>query len=101
MNTAEVGCWVAGRLLTYPYVGYPILVWMRARVAPAPTWTPGTRLPSVTILTVAQDEGKRIERRIDNLLALDYPRYLVHIVVASDGSDDDTVKRAVTRAHTH
>jgi cellulose synthase/poly-beta-1,6-N-acetylglucosamine synthase-like glycosyltransferase len=101
MTPPEAVFWVATFLLAYTYVGYPVLVWMRSRLAPRPAWPPGDRLPSITLLTVAQDEGDQIERRIDNLLALDYPRYLVDIMVASDGSDDDTVRRACARARTH
>ena len=40
----------------------------------------------VSVLVVAYNEEDRIEARIENLLALDYPRERLEIVVASDGS---------------
>src|SRR5262249_55743365 len=90
----EVVFWTSVVLLAYTYFGYPVLVWLRSKAAPRPEWPSGDRLPSVTMVTVAQDEGTRIERRLDNLAALDYPRHLVDVIVASDGAADDTVPRA-------
>lgn len=43
---------------------------------------------------MAHNEGHRIAARIENLLALDYPRELLQIIIASDGSTDDTVNCA-------
>ena len=50
--------------------------------------------PLVTVIVVAHNEAQRIERRIENLLSLDYPREKLEIVIASDGSTDETVSRA-------
>jgi cellulose synthase/poly-beta-1,6-N-acetylglucosamine synthase-like glycosyltransferase len=43
---------------------------------------------------IAYNEAGRIDEKIENLLQLDYPRDALEIVVASDGSTDDTVARA-------
>jgi cellulose synthase/poly-beta-1,6-N-acetylglucosamine synthase-like glycosyltransferase len=48
----------------------------------------------VSILVVAYNEADRIGARIENLLELDYPADRLSVVVASDGSTDDTVRRA-------
>ena len=48
----------------------------------------------MTVIVVAHDEADRIEARIENLLALDYPRDRLQIIVGSDGSSDGTVQRA-------
>src|SRR5262249_6579496 len=81
------GFWIALTLLAYVYVGYPLLAWVRAALREEPL----TRIPSepfVTVIIVAYNEAQRIERRILNLLSLDYPRAKLEIVVASDGSTD-------------
>jgi cellulose synthase/poly-beta-1,6-N-acetylglucosamine synthase-like glycosyltransferase len=50
--------------------------------------------PTVSIIVIAHNEADRIAPRIENLLALDYPRDRLEIVIGSDGSTDDTVQRA-------
>ena len=47
---------------------------------------------------MAHNEAERIGPRIGNLLALDYPRDRIEIVIGSDGSTDDTVERALQYA---
>jgi len=46
--------------------------------------------PSAAVIVVAHDEEVVLSRRLENLLALDYPRELLEIVVASDASADRT-----------
>jgi glycosyltransferase involved in cell wall biosynthesis len=50
----------------------------------------GDELPRVTVVVAAHDEEEVIERRLENLLALDYPPELVDVIVASDASTDRT-----------
>ncbi len=80
-------------LLGYVYVGYPGVTWLLARLRPRHRVTANIQ-PTVTIVIVAHNEDDRIDRRIENLLALDYPRELVEILIGSDGSTDATVHRA-------
>ena len=46
--------------------------------------------PSVSVIVAAHNEDAVIERRLENLLALDYPPDRLEIVVASDASTDRT-----------
>ncbi len=85
--------WIALLLLVYLYVGYPILAWIRAMLWPR-THHRAPAEPAVTVIVVAHDEGDRIGSRLENLLALDYPRERLEILLASDGSTDGTVERA-------
>ena len=67
------------------YVGYPavIALWGRLRpVREAPPSGP-QRLPSMTCIVAAHDEGDALVRKVENLLALDYPAPL-DIVIADD-----------------
>ena len=85
--------WTALALLAYVYVGYPLVAWVRAATrAKSLTRTPYE--PFVTVVVVAYNEAERIERRIENLLSLDYPRRKLEILIASDGSTDGTDVRA-------
>lgn len=85
--------WAALSLLAYVYAGYPLVAWARGRVRPRHSVRAPIE-PTVTVVVVAHDEGHRIEARIENLLASDYPQARLAIVIGSDGSSDDTVERA-------
>lgn len=49
--------------------------------------------PSVSVIVPAHNEGLVIERTLQSLLASDYPKSRLEIIVANDGSTDDTAKR--------
>lgn len=88
--------WAAALMLGYTYAGYPLVVWMWARLRGQDVVTGhvGDELPFVTILVVAHNEESRIAARVENLLGLDYPADRLDIVIASDASNDQTVARA-------
>lgn len=88
--------WAAALMLGYTYAGYPLVVWMWARLRGQDVVTGhvGDELPFVTILVVAHNEESRIAARVENLLGLDYPADRLDIVIASDASTDQTVARA-------
>src|SRR4029450_9294914 len=85
--------WVSLVLLVYVYVGYPLIAVVRARLSAQPRRKAPIE-PTVSIVVIAHNEAERIGGRIENLLALDYPRHKVEIVIGSDGSTDGTVERA-------
>jgi poly-beta-1,6-N-acetyl-D-glucosamine synthase len=99
--------WVSVAVIAYVYFGYPIVlgVWAAVvcRLKPGPAnihcddVTTGDRVqlsegnvPGVSIVIAARDEGRRLPARIENILASDYPKDRLQIIVASDGSRDDT-----------
>jgi len=86
--------WVAGGLLVYTYVGYPLLVYVWASIDRHSYHHDNDYEPRVTILVVAYNEAANVNARLDNLLALDYPKHRVDIMFASDGSTDGTVNSA-------
>src|SRR5207248_2867331 len=73
----------------WTHVGYPAAAALAARVRGRPVRKGGVT-PPVTVVVAAHDEEDVIERRLENLLGLDYPEELVEIVVASDASADRT-----------
>jgi cellulose synthase/poly-beta-1,6-N-acetylglucosamine synthase-like glycosyltransferase len=83
-----VVCLVLGGLVL---VGYPLVVVLlarrRGRPARARAWT-----PKVSILLVCRNESKNLPRKIASLLALDYPKDKLEILVADDASTDGTVR---------
>ena len=82
--------WGSLGALAWTHVGYPVAAAALARVRPRPVRTDESDKPTVTVIVAAHDEEGVIERRLENLLALDYPPEKLSIVVASDASGDRT-----------
>jgi len=76
-------------VLAYTYVGYPSLIWVLARCFPRRVHRAAYQ-PRVVVIIVAHNEAARIGRKLDTCTALDYPKEKLRILVASDGSDDET-----------
>ena len=86
---AQIVFWGCVALLAYVYAGFPLLValWARWRGRPV---RQASITPAVSLVVAAYNEARGIAAKLDNALALDYPRDRLEIVVASDGSDDGT-----------
>jgi cellulose synthase/poly-beta-1,6-N-acetylglucosamine synthase-like glycosyltransferase len=82
--------WLSALLAGWAWVGYPLSLVLRRRWKPAPEVRKAPFTPRVSVLIVAHNEGHRIAGKIRNCLSLDYPRDRLEVVVASDGSTDDT-----------
>jgi cellulose synthase/poly-beta-1,6-N-acetylglucosamine synthase-like glycosyltransferase len=81
--------WGSLGALAWTHAGYPLAAAGLARVRPRP-YASADATPTVAIVVAAHDEERVIARRLENLLALDYPRDLLEVVVASDASTDGT-----------
>jgi len=86
----EVLFWVTAGLVVYTYAGYPVLLWVFARLIPHREATPVEPLPRVTLIISAYNESAVIAEKLDNALALDFPRKQLEIIVISDSSNDGT-----------
>jgi biofilm PGA synthesis N-glycosyltransferase PgaC len=83
--------WGSATVLAYTYFGYPAWLWLRTRYRPRPVLA-AAFTPSVSIVMVVRNEAAVLERKLQNLLALNYPKDLAEIIVVSDGSTDATNK---------
>jgi cellulose synthase/poly-beta-1,6-N-acetylglucosamine synthase-like glycosyltransferase len=93
MRPAKLFFWASSALIVHTHVGYPALLWLLARDAAEPESDTGAA-PDVTVVVAAYDEEDVIAAKVENVLALDYPRERLQLIVASDGSSDTTVDRA-------
>ena len=82
---------ISALLLVYSYAGYPVVLGLLAKLAPRKTSAIDfSELPTVTLLISAYNERPVIAAKIENSLALDYPKDRLEILVISDCSDDGT-----------
>lgn len=81
--------WASLAVVVYGYAGYPALVWLLARVRRR-TGPPQAEPPAVTLIIPAYNEATAIRGKLENVLALDYPRDRLEVLVVSDGSTDGT-----------
>lgn len=81
--------WGALGVIVYSYVGFPLLLLLRGLLGRRAVQH-GTHTPSVSVIIAAYNEAAIIVEKVENTLALDYPRDKLEIIVASDGSNDAT-----------
>jgi hypothetical protein len=97
--------WASVLALVYAQAGYPLLLAGLARLrrrregdaggGAARGAGPGdAALPSVTLIVAAHREGEVIADKVRNARALDWPADRLEVIVACDGSPDDTPARA-------
>jgi glycosyltransferase involved in cell wall biosynthesis len=89
LKAAKTVFWASAGLIAWTHVGYPLAAAALARASPRPVRRSDIR-PRVTVVVAAHDEELVIERRLENLLALDYPAEKLDVLVASDASEDRT-----------
>ena len=89
MIVVEFFFWASLAGILWTHVGYPLAAAALARVHTRHVRKDDVT-PSVAVIVPAHDEEDVIARRLDNLLALDYPPEQLEIIVASDASTDGT-----------
>jgi len=82
--------WIFVSLVIYIYFGYPLLLFILSKLRPAPPTRQADITPTVSLIIPAYNEARVIAQKIDNALALDYPKDKLEIIVGSDGSTDCT-----------
>ena len=101
MIVVAIVFWLSVGLIVYAHAGYPVLLGLLAavrdhgpgalrRARPAPD----DQLPPVSVIVAAYAEQDVIAERVANIRALDYPEQLIEVIVACDGSVDETAARA-------
>lgn len=83
-------CWTSAALLVHVFAGYPLLMWLLARVRPKPVARRAI-LPTVSVIVAVHDGERFIRAKMTSLRQLDYPAELIDIVIVCDGCQDATV----------
>ena len=86
---AETVFWSSVMALGYTYAGYPLLLALVSALRPRQVRR-GEFEPTVSIIIAAYNEERDLSEKLENTLALDYPRDLLEFIVTSDCSTDRT-----------
>ena len=77
-------------LFLYPFAIYPAILFALKRALGPESAVQATDLPSVALVICALNERKIIRQKVENSLALIYPKEKLRLVFISDGSTDGT-----------
>lgn len=89
LHWASVLFWLMVALLFYVYGGFTLLVMLVAQIRRRQV-RKAAITPRLSLIIPVWNEERTIGERLDNALALDYPRDALEIIVPSDGSSDRT-----------
>ncbi len=89
--------WISLAIIFYSYIGYGILLWILIRLRavfskPQGQSIPADFEPEVTMIVATYNEELFIQKKIENTLALDYPKSKLKLIFIADGSTDRTVE---------
>lgn len=94
MGLTAAVAWFALGLAAWTLAGYPaVAAAVGAVLRRRPRADPAHR-PPLSVLVAAHDEADVIEARVADVLAQDYPRDRLEVIVVDDGSADGTAARA-------
>jgi cellulose synthase/poly-beta-1,6-N-acetylglucosamine synthase-like glycosyltransferase len=87
--SAEIIFWIAVVAIAYTYVGYPVLLVLISRFRSKPVLR-RYFTPPVSVIIAAYNEERDLAEKLENTLALNYPKSELEILVTSDCSTDRT-----------
>jgi len=90
----EILFWLSAVLIVWTQLGYALALAVLARFARLTVEPSSGSLPPMALIVAAHDEQAVIAAKVENALALDYPRELLELIVACDGCSDATAERA-------
>ena len=89
--------WLSLIGILYTYIGYPVTMWMLARLRPK-SWRATPITPSVSLVLAVHNGIALLPGKMRHLLGLDYPN-IKEIIVISDGSTDGTEELLARQQH--
>jgi poly-beta-1,6-N-acetyl-D-glucosamine synthase len=89
--------WLSLAGIVYTYVGYPVAIWLVARLRPRP-WKFAPITPSVSVVLAVHNGAGLLPRKLQHLLHLDYGN-VKEVIIVSDGSTDGTAELLSGECH--
>ena len=82
--------WILAFFIFWANIGYPLSIILIGKVTKKQNKKIKDYEPTVTLMIVAHNEEKVIEKKLENALKLEYPKDKLEILVSSDNSTDKT-----------
>ena len=89
----EVLFWLSFGIVSYVYLGYPLLVAVWSKLVRRPVHR-GTWEPTVSLILAVRNERRALGPKVDNCLHLDYPSDKLEVVISLDAPTDGTDRLA-------
>lgn len=86
---AKIIFWISFIFIFYSYFGYPLVLYVLSFFK-GRSVKKGDITPNVSVIITAFNEERNIKKKIENILAQNYPKERLEILVASDCSSDRT-----------
>jgi len=80
---------VCAGCILYVLAGYPVALGFLARRRRRPV-RKGLELPTVSVIIPVHNGCRFVKKKLESVLALDYPRELLEVIVVADGCTDET-----------
>lgn len=100
-TTLIIFFWISAFIIFWANVGYPLSILILGKIIKRKNKKINNYEPTVTIMIVAHNEEKVIEKKLENILKIDYPKDKLEILVSSDNSDDKTNEIVKTFINNH
>ena len=86
----QIVFWISLGCILYTYIGYPVILFLLMKLRTTKRERDPLYRPTVSVLIAAYNEDRILEEKIENCLAVDYPRDRIEFLFGSDGSTDGT-----------
>ena len=83
--------WISLAVIGYTYVGYPLIIFLLARLHPRPWHRDAAVRSSVSVIMAVHNGAHLLRGQIDHLMALDLA-CVREVILVSDGSNDGTAE---------
>ncbi len=85
--------WLSFLFIVYTYLLYPAILWITTLFTKTKRPAKSPQMPySLSVVIAACNEAGNIEKRLHNIIDQGYPPEQLEILIASDGSKDNTVE---------
>lgn len=82
--------WAAAALLAYTFVGYPVLIFVLAKIRRKQHRREAIE-PQVSVILTTHNQPRELRGKLENTLALDYPAGKLEIIVGCDACNEETL----------